>query len=264
VRPVASAPAGGVDWFARGLDGVVGLFTGFARGQLVRPGTFCRDEDDVRAAVTLILTTIGRQLRRGGAGLPDAKAIELAEARMQLDMASYADRAVGLWRRSPWTIVYAVVDRVRVGCTLVLPLEESVYEELRAGRRTSHDCTGADLALPSRTLFIEAVGERPDSECPATAKASAQLVRMMFLQIARMSLDPDQPPTGEERPIRMMSLAGTPKGEARIRRFGYRPLGVTMPGFDVELFEMEESRTWFVPLVLGYLQRRLAEAHPAP
>ena len=72
----------------------------------------------------------------------------------------------------------------------------------------------------------------------------------MFLLFAHLSY-------GLEKPIRIMSLAGTPLYEKRVGGLKFDPLGVSMPNSGLEVYEMNMRRAALVPAVVRELQRRL-------
>jgi hypothetical protein len=260
--PLVSRPVpapGAEDWFMKGLEGLVRLFTGYAWGNLVRDGTLCRDENDVRIAVNMILTTAGHHIAGGRTDISDERAIQLAESYVRLTRDQYLTHVLDGWRAAPWSLAFAVVDRRRVGCSRVLPLTISAYGDIRAGHRSIHACAAADLVQPSRFLFIESVGERPEKDFALVGSRTAQQLRTIFLQMAMLSLCDDAAEAGPGMPLSILSIAGTPTDHKRARKFGFHPIGTRMAEFDKELMELDERRAWFLPLVVGYLQQRLVK-----
>jgi hypothetical protein len=255
----ATPAPGADDWFMKGLDGLVRLFTDYAWGKLVREGTLCRNEDDVQTAVTMILTTAGHHISGRGPDLPAESAIEIAERYIGLTRDAYLTSVLESWRAAPWSLAFAVVDRRRVGCSHVLPLTESAYEEVRAGKRSVYACPAADFAQPSRFLFIEAVGDMPETKYALIGRRTAQQLRTIFLQMAILSRDDAAGPPGQQRKLRLLCIEGPPTDRKRAMRFGFRPTGTRMHIVNKELIEIDERKSWFLPLVVQYLQKRLAE-----
>ena len=255
VQSQAGPLDGDADQHMKGIDALLGLFTDFVWGKLIRSGTLCEHEADVRTAIALTMASIGRTAS-GDTALSAKEAIQAAERHMRIGHDDYLGRAIALWRVARWSIAFAVVDRQRVGCSIVLPLAEPAYEALRLGVRDSHACSPADLALPSRTLFLEAIAHRADAEYPAVHRKTGQLVRTIYVQLAVLSLD-GPGPLQADRPLRILSIAGNPTNAKRLRRSGFRPTGTTMPGFDVGLMELDQRKAWWTPAIVRKLQERL-------
>jgi len=240
------------DWFMRGLDGLVSLFTDFFWGELVRKGTICRTEDDVAKAVDMILIASGHYLAQPGEMLSDEEAVRLVEAITKISRQDYLEKVVESWRFASWSIAFAVIDRARVACSRVLPLTETVYEDIRSGQRSIDDCTIQDFVLPSRSLFIDAIGEKSESEYPHVDKRSKQQLRTLFLQFAYLSYNEHA-----RQPLRILSLAGTPTYMKRAKKLGFRSVGACMHGTDIAIYEMNVREATFIPMIIKELQRRL-------
>lgn len=246
-------------WYMEGLDGLVGLFNDYIWGNLVRPGMLCEHEKDVREAVSMILSDLGRHIRGGATRLSDDDAIAIAEQHMKLSHDDYLGRALDLWRKEKWTFGFGVVDRQRVACSCVLPLRDFIYEEVRQGKRSTHGCLAPEVTSPSQTLLFEAVAQRPDIEYASIAKKTGQVIRTFFVQMARLSLDASSWGQHESRSLRILSFAGSPTNEQRLKRLGFRPTGTKMLGFGISFYELDERKGWLFRAVIHKLQERLIE-----
>jgi hypothetical protein len=272
VLPHASPAPNATDWFAQGLDGLASLFGDFVWGRLVRAGTLCDNEEDVRKAVAMILASAGRQFHGGNGHLPAGEAIRIAERRWGITQNAYLGRVVGLWRKVPWTVAFAVADRQRIACSLVLPLKEPVYEEIRDGRRSATSCSDRDLAFPSRTLLLEALGQRTDLEYPCLSKKTAHALRSIMVHLAQLSLDEDCSLYHAAPSPRILSVAGSCEHATHLRKLGFRTTGSRMPGFAGNVYELHERKGWLLYPVIHKLQERLLETsgsaerwrHPPP
>ena len=258
VQHAAPAPNAD-DWFLEGLDGLSKILTDYAWGELVREGTLCRDADDVETAVSMIFTCGGRHIAGGRRHLTAQEAIAVAEDYMRIRYDDYLRDALESWRAVPWTIAFSVIDRCRVGCSRILPLTDSVYEEVRGGHRTTHSCLARDLLLPSRSILIDTISEKPETEYPLVGKRTAQQIRTMFVQIAHLTPAVEARHFRQGAPFRVLCIGGTPKDEVRARKFGFRPVGTKMPGFDIDiaLLELDEQKGAPFHLMVAFLQWRL-------
>lgn len=242
------------DWHLKGIDGLVGVFTDFIWRNLIPPGTLCKNESDVSTAVDMIMAATGRQAA-SDLKLEREDAIKQAEYFMQISRDEYLRKVLDRWHAAKWTIAFATVDRRRVACSHILPLTEQSYEQIKAGNRCIHSYSSRDLAMPSCSLFLEAVSHRSDREYPSVSKKTSQAVRTIFVQLAAMSMGEGQRFDG--RGLRILSMSGTRISDARLRRSGFQPTGTKMQGFDIEIMEMSERKAWWIPLVVGKLQERL-------
>lgn len=245
------------DWHIKGLDALPWLFSGFVWRSLTPAGTLCESENDVRTAVAMILATVGRQVE-GSMDLPSHDAVKQAERHMRMSRSDYLGRAIDLWRAASWAFTFGVADRQRIGCSCVLPLQESVYNAIRGGERDTHSCSAAELTLPSQTLFLEAVGHKADMEYASVSKKTTQTVRAIYVQLAALSFDDRLGELARRQPLRILSMAGNPTNEERLKRTGFRPTRTKLAGFDIKIMEMDQRRGWFVPVVVAKLQERLA------
>jgi hypothetical protein len=256
LRDRAAKSEGDTDWQASVLDGLHEIFTPYLSGAVLHPGTRCDSEGDVGLAVRMILSTVGRQVS-GDSGLPDSDATGVAEQFMRIGHADYLQRAIDLWRVARWSFAFAVVERQRVACSCTLPLTESAYEEVRRGGRVTHALSGDDLAVPSRTLFLEAFGHKPDAEYPFFERKTIHTVRIINLQLAALSLG------AGDGPLRVLSIAGNKLNEERLKSSGFRRTGTQMPEFGIPFMELDEREGVFITLAVGKLRERLSASGEA-
>src|SRR5262249_29582948 len=156
------------------------------------------------------------------------------------------ERAVGWWRKNPWSVLQTVDDGEVTGMCIALPVTESFYRRARSGLCRSHECTADDLVARSPYVIVEAVAPRCDPPSGAAGRGLS-LVVAMICQQARVS---DVAGICRQPPLRLLGFAGTPLGRRRLRRFGYRRLATHFPGTSIEYMERE--------LVFG--ETRLADA----
>jgi hypothetical protein len=140
----------------------------------------------------------------------------------------------------------------------VLPLTESAYGAVRSGNRSICACSAADLMQPSRFLFIEAAGDLPETKYALIGRRTAHQLRTIFLQMAIPSRDGAGRPSCQQMPLSVLSIEVAPTYRKRALKFGFRPIGNRMHVMDKELLELDERKSWFLPLAVEYLQKRLS------
>lgn len=258
-EPAEGPPASPIrDWYADGLDIVATLKELIFGNIKLSERSFCRTEDDVRKAASMIFRSSGRVFGRDrGLSLTDDEAVAFAERSIRTSLGRYAERVVGLWRAEPMTVLFTVVDNRRVACGIMLPLRDEFYDDVRTGRRVIHDWTAEIVTRPSQSLIIEAVGELSDDEFPDGRRRAAQLMRNFYLQTAYLSRPAAADPPHVDLPVRLLSLCGTPLYAHRLKKAGYHPTGYRMNGFEVEIYEMLEKESWPTLFCLGDLRRKL-------
>ena len=249
-------PPDGEDWFLQGLNGLFDALEDFMFGKnLIPEGALCRTEDDVRYATEMMMKSLGRRTLRGRKPPNEEHLIRLAENYMKINQEEYVARDLKLWQAVPWTIVFAVIGKQRVGCTRILPLKKSAYEAFRDGERSVNFCAPDDLDFPSWYLLIENVGELPESEFPS-AKRTRQLLRTICLQLARLSLFPHTDKTRKHK-LHILSFAGTPTNRNRLMKFGFRSNGNRMAVNDVEMMELDRRKGFRLRLMVRLMRDRL-------
>jgi hypothetical protein len=199
----------------------------------------------------MILTTTGRFLA-GGKTVTDEEAIGLVEAVTKISSHDYLANVIACWKIAPWSVAFAVIDRQRVACSRVVPLTESAYMEIRAGRLSIDACTASDMVMPSQLLFIDASGEKPEADYPFIKKRTAQQIRTTFLQVAYLSYV-----NNSNHTLQILTATCSPTAKKRARKYGFRPVGTCMHGSDIDLMEMDYREAIFVPMVVEQIQRRL-------
>ncbi len=257
--PLPAADEHDKDWLVSGIEGISNLFTEFLFAkQLVHSLMRCRSEDEAQKAVAMIVGNLGQSRQRGRQQPTPEEAIRNAERVMAISHEAYLARILELWRAVPETVAFAVVDGMRVGSSIVLPLKQKTYEALRDGKRSTHSCGPSDLAYPSDYLLFEALSERPDRPLPWLHKRTRQQVRTLFLQSAMLSL-PADPSTICRRTVRILSFAGNPANLTRLKRIGFVPTGTRMPETGVPMLELDPQKGWLIKHILDRLHERLRE-----
>ncbi len=174
-----------------------------------------------------IFTRVGEETSLAGRLQGPAKARAHAAAHMNITLETYRAR-LALWRDfNEWTVVSAIYKGVGpIGVCVALPLTDAAYEEVREGRLLPSACGPEELASPSLNIVLEAVAEhpqfvgRPDKN-PTEALRVASVFQVSALVRAHK--------TKGKRTVRLLSFAGTPENERRLRSAGFVTYGKTLP-----------------------------------
>lgn len=220
------------------------------------------EEQQVKECLAWICVEEGRQLSS-----PDLEifaALEVAAARMGISLADYQARMLAIWRQNPWTIVRSVRgDRV-TGVSVALPVTEAYYRDLRAGQGMSYQCQPSHVLPASQWLVVDAIAPAPHGT-PREREPGNSLMMAVLCQHARLT---DTGACPGQDPLRLLTFAETPVGEARAKRYGYRPTGTTMGGKDIAFLERTlhlEGAGLIDAMLIGIwqgLQREMSRTFP--
>jgi hypothetical protein len=138
------------------------------------------------------------------------------------------------WEFDRWTVAFARGKRHRTGMNVVLPLTEQAYLAMKSGQRQGHEVARSELTRPSRFLLIPCSAEHPAAPLPGEGNITEYNLYAILTQVGALSAV-----RGDEwlKPIHALSFAATPLSRHRLRQAGYKPLGVMMPGRDIEFYE---------------------------
>ncbi|MEM7205325.1 MAG: hypothetical protein AAF628_34030 [Planctomycetota bacterium] len=99
--------------------------------------------------------------------------IDLAAQLLQVSPERFADN-LDAWRAAvPWSAVMGmkgVTERRRIGYSVILPLDDDTYEQLREGKLHSADICPDDLLYPSTNLLFLVLTVNPDLNARKTSK----------------------------------------------------------------------------------------------
>jgi hypothetical protein len=219
----------------------------------------CRSEADVTEAIKWMFVLVAHHISRFPGDLNFRQSIDEAERYMQIGFDEYVAKAIGWWRFDPWTVIRVQGRKAPVGMSIVLPLKDGAYESLKAGGRMSYDIRPDELQRPSCNLLVEMVGER----LPIVGGEPHNAVRNTLIAVLSQEAILSHPNNGGSRDnLRLLSFAGTPANRERSESFGFEPLGITMPGTDIEWMEknLQEPMTFMDSVYLGLLW--VLGAHP--
>lgn len=205
---------------------------------------------DLPAAIDWMYTRVGQCTAPTGHSMPAAEAIAYARDHIGLAEDEYRARAAQWQAFNPWTVVRAWHKTRPVGMSIVLPVTEAFYTDVRNGLRPSYDCGIRDLSVPSVHLIIEAGAENPELLATANINPTRPLLVCLICQLAALSR-PNR--FNASQTLRVLTFSGTPKNRDRLMRAGFVPTsGPRMARTGLELLE----RT----LTVGQLGRDILSA----
>jgi len=219
--------------FTEGIGGLRWIF------EAARPPMeyfYPSSEKAICEAVTWCFYDLGH-LKAAGPLSAD-EAISNTEQRFQMSLSEYQDYAVTCWRRNPWTVVLARgQDNKATGISIILPLRESVYEQIRSGKLMSCRADPQFFAVPSRYMFHEAVSARPLSMGgDPINKATASMVWTVMVQLAALTIS--ETVFDNDQPFRALSVDGMPDAREMLMAYGYKPIGMRMATSGEDLYEL--------------------------
>ena len=127
--------------------------------------SFCMSENELRIAANIVMQRIGRAVHGGEeSALSHAEAVLLGEQTYGLTRAEYVKWLARLYRKCRLALMFAVHPDpdgtfIREGVSILLPLSQACYEELRDGMRGVFDVRPSDLKWPTRYVFALASTE---------------------------------------------------------------------------------------------------------
>jgi len=193
----------------------------------------CRKDSQVKHAVDWLFIDAGRQIA-ANESLSRNDAIHIAEKAVGLSIQEYRERALAWSRFDSLTVIQARGKGHPTGMCIVLPLQEAVYEEIKAGKRVTHDVLPTELKRPSRFILTEACFVRPVDQGGLDGSPTKYVLKAVASQIAILSHSyrPEL-----KLPIHMLSFGGTPDTERLLRSDRYKPTRTRMPKTNWPLFE---------------------------
>lgn len=223
------------DWIADGISAIGYAIN--ARRLASRTGRPCQDVREVMQAIRWMYIDCAR-LRSRNPMLEPQAAIQLSESWAKISLEDYQRRAISWWKFDPRIVMVAIGDKRPIAMTLILPLKEPVWNDIRSGQRASYAVSDRDLCIPSSYLMHEGLGQRPHDEGgeakPYTRATFVTILRQMGT-LAEITL----PPRAD---LHSLTIAVNDLARQRIVGFGYKQVGTRMKTLDVDLFEKRFDR----------------------
>jgi hypothetical protein len=203
--------------------GWTSLFAYMAKSFSVPEEAYCRHEADIEQAATMVFQWVGKHTDRAASG---PAALALAEQVMHRTRDEYAQLLLRFWKANEHAVLFATQREgdslVRIGLTAMAPLTEGFYQRFRRGEAEDLDIGPDDLARSSKFILHDAgVDNLEINMRSAKGRRSMALARATIYQLAAL-----WPPLhkGNVNP-RVISFAGTPESEKRLRKFSYKETG---------------------------------------
>lgn len=183
--------------------------------------------DDFITAARMVVHTVGHKMAEPGEPLDEAACLHRGSLKMGRTIEEYAGWLRDITRNRLYrAAMFYLVNRRRVGVTVLLPLKERSFERLCSGRLREDHLEPDDLESPSRFLFMAAMSDgqgcRGVSPLARTmAQSNVFLYQMTYL-------------TRGIRPFRpvIASFAANAHYEALFRAQGLVPNGHHLMGTD--------------------------------
>jgi hypothetical protein len=233
-RAVVPAESRDEDGVWRGWRSVLGALTGRFRD---RREMYPAGEEDCLAAARMVVICAGYKTAQPGEPLDEDACLARGERLMKLTVDDYARWLTALWRKERRVVTFAIVARKsggkerceRVGVAVILPLSSEAARRFSAGEINGWDLGPDDLEVPAKYVFINAVGQRDLLQGYSVRERTRAEAHSALYQIAYL--------TNGIRPMRptLLTIVTNPQYEQRLRRMGYRKLGVNIHGTDIPI-----------------------------
>jgi hypothetical protein len=195
------------------------------------PEMYFESAEEVRRAAGVIVRCVGYKIARPGEALDGESCLVRGMAMMGRSADDYARWLCALWERDRHTVM-APVHRPangpieRLGVSVILPLMESAFRRFWSGEIGDQEIAASVLQVPSKYLFIDALGEPPETLAGPHERSAAQAQCMLYQQ-AYFS-------RGQRHPI-LFTIAANPQYKERLKREGFREVGTCLHGTDVPI-----------------------------
>nr|WP_286177727.1 helix-turn-helix transcriptional regulator [Rhodopirellula sp. JC639] len=190
----------------------------------------CRGLEDARAAVRKMRASWGEHLKRSESPA-DGDGFAIADQKLDDEYPRYEQRYLEIWKTNPNCILYSTAGTQRCGVTIVLPVTDRAYDELRQGKCTFMDVEASDVLPESQNLILDSAVELHGSHAQPWYGVTDSVSFTLFFQMALLSIDP----TADG--FRMLGFAASPINLKRLCGTGFSPCGVHMPEYGYEICE---------------------------
>jgi hypothetical protein len=234
------------DWILKGLD----YLWSFAPNENIRRSArLCRLKDlekceTNRDVLQWIYINVGRDVHEhnhGSPAKPDSQisndvALEIGENYVQVPIEEYRKKMMEWAGYHDWVVVLGRNGGKRTGVSVILPLTEKAYYEVRNGEKSPWECGVNDFEVPSNFLLVQVFCVRLMDLGGDPLKYSSKAQRnCALLQVAALSKLSSK---HKKNPLRILSFAGMPTSEARLKAHRYQRLDKVTKGHSaVPLYE---------------------------
>lgn len=134
-----------------------------------------------------------------------------------------------IWNYLPETIWLVNSGKRVIGCSFILPLSDTAYEQVRSGQTSIYEFGVNELQIPSRNLVISGFVTFPSFTPPRLLGGWTAIRIRKLLQHGALLLGDDP---RETRPLRTLTAIRNEKDEAQLRLKGYVDTGNCLYGCD--------------------------------
>jgi hypothetical protein len=177
---------------------------------------------------------IARQLHSLGDRVGFETAYEYSSHLLMRSVDEYAEHLLAWARTCPWSVVFARLDRQRVGACSCIPVSLPVYEQLAAGRRSPLELDPSEIEPHSRYLALEVFGLSPTASDTLGSAATAATMKAFAVQMGALMRYRRFDGEGD---YRLLAPSAVPDNAAALRASGFVPIGSTEPLRGVKLWE---------------------------
>ncbi|TWU26904.1 anaerobic benzoate catabolism transcriptional regulator [Novipirellula galeiformis] len=195
---------------------------------------FCEDDEDVRNVIQRMRESWGVHLECSAPSNYD-EIFRAGNQKLNEQYFRYEDRYLSLWQRHPQTLIVSASEGVRNGASVVLPVTDSAYEQLRDGEISFMDIGPDDILDESQNLVLDTAVEFSETRGPAWYKVTDSLSYAVFCQIAMLAKDP----LAED--FRMLSFGASSTNMRRQKSIGFLYSTKVMPEYDFPICEFAQE-----------------------
>ncbi len=176
----------------------------------------------IEEAVRWVYVRVAQCNADTGPMMSSPEAITYSTSFIGLKPGDYAARVAQWATSNPWTVVRAWHKVGGVGVNITLPVTPHVYQRVLDGDLAPTEITPHDFDLPSLHIILEAIAEKPEFVGRPHVNPTRSLRASSIFQIAALARCNRLPGPAK---LRILSFAGTPLNELRLRDVGFLPTG---------------------------------------
>jgi hypothetical protein len=247
LNAICGAIGGEKDWFVAGLADIGKLFD--IRRHLSRVARPAKDAEEVADAARWMFIDVGR-LQTKNPLLPTDAAIRVAEDWGHARLADYQASAISWWSRDRRTVMIVIGEKKPIAMTIVLPVQERIWHDVRDGNRVPYSLGPGDLEVPSKNLIVEGLGQRPVEEGGEGTPFTRGALTAMLAQFGALS-NTSFPPRDD---LRILGFVSNDLARTRLKKNNFKATGTKLHTMGVDLYERFIPAKWAKQSALDGLQ----------
>jgi hypothetical protein len=201
--------------------GWVGVLSHFSKSLTLCDESFCRDEEDLVTAASVVLRVFGES--RGYRG---EEALAAGCRILERTVEDYAALYYRMWRANEAAVLFGTRQSRsgihRIGVVASAPITPAFYDRFRAGGLDDMDIQEEDLLPRSRHLLLTALA---DDHVPGGLKRGPRSMGMVTSGMMQTACLVPQLYMQEETRIQLIGIEGTPTNGSRAASFGFTRVG---------------------------------------